>query len=180
MAYGYASSPSHAGCAGLLASAPEAGMSQPSTHLCHRTCRPSRCDRYTAKAGGMSRGDTPAYARTPRSTRPPSLDHTCRRTGHGSVIKNKQRLRKSSLLAVQACRRYGGTAKPSQSPPGTRQLPPPEEISTGISSFQGSEQTEQEQPGRVKGVRNRAQQLHFSCPRPTALLQPTALYTPRR
>lgn len=74
---------------------------QPVTHLCHRTCRPSRCDRYTAKAGGMSRGDTPAYARTPRSTRPPSLGRTCRRTGHGSMTKPKQGLRKK-LAACSA------------------------------------------------------------------------------
>lgn len=93
---------------------------QPTTHLCHRTCQPSQCDRCTAKAGGMSHGDTPAYAHTPRSTRPPSLDHTCRsnrRTGHGSVIKPKQVLWKSWLLAVQGSCRYSGTGKTSQNPP---------------------------------------------------------------
>lgn len=89
----------------------------PTTHLCHRTCQPSRCDRCTAKAGGTSHGDTPAYARTPRSTRPPSLDHTCRRTGHGSMIKPKQGLQKSWLLAMQGSHRYGSAGKPSQSPP---------------------------------------------------------------
>lgn len=49
---------------------------QPGTHLCRRTCRPSRCDRCTARAGGRSRGGTPACARTPRSARPPSPDRT--------------------------------------------------------------------------------------------------------
>lgn len=89
----------------------------PTTHLCHRTCQPNRCDRCTAKAGGTSHGDTPAYARTPRSTRPPSLDHTCRRTGRGSMIKHKQGLQKSWLLAMQGFHRYGSAGKPSQSPP---------------------------------------------------------------
>lgn len=78
---------------------------KPTTHLCHRTCQPSQCDRCTATAGGTSREGTPAYARTPRSTRPPSLDHTCGRTGHSSIIKSKQELEKSWLCAVQGSHR---------------------------------------------------------------------------
>lgn len=91
---------------------------KPKTHLCHRTCQPSRCDRCTAKAGGTSREDTLAYARTPRSTPPPSLGRTCRRTGHSSIIKSKQELQKSWLCAVQGSHRHSGAWKPSQRPYG--------------------------------------------------------------
>lgn len=89
------------------------GDAKPRTHLCHRTCQPSRCDRCTAKAGGTSRADSPACARTPRSTPPPSLGHTCRRTGHSSTIKSKQELQKSWLCAVQGSHRHSGAWKPS-------------------------------------------------------------------
>lgn len=87
------------------------GDVKPRTHLCHRTCQPSRCDRCTAKAGGTSREDTLASAHIPRSTRPPSLDHTCRRTGHSSIIK-------SELCAVQGSHRHCSAWKPSRSPHG--------------------------------------------------------------
>lgn len=49
---------------------------QTGTHPCRRTCRPSRCDRCTARAGGRSHGGSPACVRTPHSSRPPSLGHT--------------------------------------------------------------------------------------------------------
>lgn len=73
---------------------------KPTTHLCHRTCQPSRCDRCTAKVGGMSREDSPAYAHTPRSTLPPSLDRTCRSIAASS--NPSRNYRKSGCVLYRA------------------------------------------------------------------------------
>lgn len=77
---------------------------KPTTHLCHRTCQPSQSDRCTAKAGGTCREDSPACARTPRSTPPPSLDRTCTRTGQRTKIKSNQ-IKSSNLIQAGAAQK---------------------------------------------------------------------------
>lgn len=158
------------------------GDAEPTTHLCHRTCQPSQCDRCTAKAGGTSREDSLAYAHTPRSTPPPSLDHTCRRTGHSSIIKSNPS-RGCRKAGYMLCRAPTETAVLRYPPKGHMDLLAPSSggkywhlICPRKQADRGGADTPCSQGGSVAS--NRAQQLHFHCPHPSDLLQQAALYTP--